>query len=239
VTGELFVIDGQHRLAAARLRRDIPHLPCVILDLADRADEAANFVHLNQRRRPLSKLNVFKAALASGDTEASDITAALAEAGLSIASGTNPDWWKPGQLVNIGGLQTAYRRHGKEALRAALLVFADAFRGQVLRYAGTIFPGVMALVAELTKETEPRAWMNDETAVMLVEMLGETPQDEWRGAIMLAAAAGTSFSVAEAAVQVIADAWRELQEALVGEDEDDSEAQAFDRARHELANAGG
>ena len=29
--GELFVVDGQHRLAAARMRGDIPHLPVVIL----------------------------------------------------------------------------------------------------------------------------------------------------------------------------------------------------------------
>lgn len=32
--GGLFVIDGQHRLEAARLRGDIPQLPCVVVDYA-------------------------------------------------------------------------------------------------------------------------------------------------------------------------------------------------------------
>jgi hypothetical protein len=82
---QLFVIDGQHRLAAARLRGDIDQLPCVILSYANAADEAKNFVTLNQQRRPLSKLELFKAAVASGDAQAIEIVAAMNEAGLSIA----------------------------------------------------------------------------------------------------------------------------------------------------------
>jgi hypothetical protein len=79
------VIDGQHRLAAARIRGDIDHLPAVVGSYASTADEAASFVHLNQQRRPLGKLDLFKAAVASGDTEATEIVAALDAAGLSVA----------------------------------------------------------------------------------------------------------------------------------------------------------
>ncbi|WP_439569089.1 DUF6551 family protein [Sphingopyxis sp.] len=241
VSGELFVIDGQHRLAAARLRKDIPHLPCVILGLPDTTDEAAKFVKLNQRRRPLTNLNLFKAALASGETEAREIAAALGDAGLAIAQSSNPNSWKPGQLVNVGGLKAAYRRHGAANLRAALHVFAGGFGGQLLRYAGTIWPGVTPLVATLTARCDPLDWMDGEQAITFAEMLESTPQEEWRETILTEIVANPSLTVPTAAEKVIAEAWAELQAALNGEDESDSEAQAFDRARRgalgELASA--
>jgi len=225
--GGLYVIDGQHRLAAAKLRRDIPHLPCVILELPDRADEAANFVHLNQRRRPLSQIDVFKAAVASGDGEASAIARALAENDLSIASSTNPNSWKPGQISNIGGIQQAWKRHGAARTRAALHVLANGFAGQVLRYAGTIFPGVAVLVAELTAKRDPLIWKDGEDALMLIEMLGETPQQEWREIILLEMARNPNMKFRDAARKVIADAWSDLQDAFTGDDEDE----VFDQAR--------
>jgi hypothetical protein len=52
--GKLLIVDGQHRASAAKLRGDIPHLPCVITSFASAGDEAAAFVALNQMRRPLS-----------------------------------------------------------------------------------------------------------------------------------------------------------------------------------------
>lgn len=239
--GGLFVIDGQHRLAAAKLRRDVPHLPCVILELVDRADEAASFVHLNQRRRPLSKLDVFKAAVASGDSEASAIAGALHWAGLSIATTTNPNGWKPGMISNIGGIQTAWKRYGAAKVRATLFVFSSAFSGQVLRYAGTIFPGVAALVADLTAKRDPVIWMDGEEAEMLAEMLGGTTQGEWRETILLELAANPNMRVTDAGVKAIKDAWAELHQALTGEDEDEDDAAAFERARQgslsELADA--
>jgi ParB-like chromosome segregation protein Spo0J len=52
------VVDGQHRLAAATLRGDIAHLPCVITSLMPTlGDEAAAFVALNQNRKPLQPLD--------------------------------------------------------------------------------------------------------------------------------------------------------------------------------------
>lgn len=225
--GGLFVIDGQHRLAAAKLRRDIAHLPCVILELADRADEAANFVHLNQRRRPLSQLDVFKAAVASGDGEASAISRALAECDLKLATSTNPNGWKPGELSNIGGIQQAWKRHGATRTRASLFVLANAFAGQQLRYAGTIFPGIVALVVDLTAKRDPLIWKDGEEALMLIEMLGETPQQEWREIILLELARNPNMKFGNAAQKAIADAWSDLQDAYTGDDEDET----FDQAR--------
>lgn len=118
--GSLFVIDGQHRLEAARLRGDIQQLPCVIVSYADVADEAASFVNLNQQRRALSKLDLFKAALASEDKEAREIVDAMTDAGLSIAPHSNHLFWKPGMVSNIGGIERAWRQLGGGRCRCGI-----------------------------------------------------------------------------------------------------------------------
>lgn len=167
----LFVIDGQHRLAASRLRGDIAQLPCVIIDLSTRADEAASFVHLNQQRRPLKALDLFKAALASGDKESLAIEEALTAAGLSLAPHTNIKRWKPGMLANIRGIQRAWREHGSDLTQAALRILARGFEGQVLRYAGTIFPGLVVALKH------PRKGLGE---TELIALLAEHEQEEWR-----------------------------------------------------------
>jgi hypothetical protein len=178
------VIDGQHRLAAARIRGDIDHLPAVVGSYASTADEAASFVHLNQQRRPLGKLDLFKAAVASGDTEATEIVAALEAAGLSVAPHMNPISWVPGALGNIGGIQASWRRHGPDVTRLALRALREGFDGQVLQYA-SIFPGVSAVVSAEAKQFRPaftdKSWT-------LITMIRSKTQDEWRSAMLMARA---------------------------------------------------
>lgn len=149
--GSLMVVDGQHRLEAARLRRDIDDLPCVVTAYDNAGDEAAAFVALNQQRRPLSKIDLFKAALAAEDEAAIAITRLLGEAGLSLAPHTNFTAWKPGMVSNVAGIQDCYRIHGERVTLVSLRALASAFAGQVLRYAGTIFPGIYGFVAEETR----------------------------------------------------------------------------------------
>lgn len=149
--GALMIVDGQHRHAGAKLRGDIETLPCLVTAYASPGDEAAAFVALNQQRQPLSKIDLFKAALAASDPNADEIVKTLAKHGLSIAPHTNFTAWKPGMLANVHGLQECHRVHGARALDLSLAALADAFRGQVLRYAGTIFPGIYGFAGEWLK----------------------------------------------------------------------------------------
>lgn len=198
--GALFVIDGQHRWCAAKLRGDIAQLPCVVVDYTSAAAEAASFVHLNQQRRPLSRLDVFKAAVAGEDPEALAILAALQRAGLQLAPHSNHTAWKPGMVNNIGGIEAAWRRHGPEPTATALGVLARAFAGQVLRYAGTIFPGVAAMVAT----------GGDVASVIRLEaVLAAKSQDRWRNAMMRARAENPTLKYAAASEQVLARAMQE------------------------------
>lgn len=219
-TGDLYVIDGQHRLEAAKLRGDIAQLPCVIVEMPHKLAEAANFVELNQRRRPLSKLDIFKASVASGDAQSSAIVRAVTEVGLSVAPHMNIDSWKPGMIGNIGGIEATWRKHGAARTRATLHIFAAAFGDQVIRYGGTIFPGIVDLVVRLTEKRDPLIWMKGEDATMLAEMLSETPQAEWRRDIFKANGDDPELKLAGAAAKVIADAWAELIAAFDGADEE-------------------
>ncbi len=172
-----FVIDGQHRLEAARVRGDIDQLPCVVLTYESVADEAANFVALNQQRKPLTKLDIFKAAIASGDKEACAIISAMEDAGLSVAPHANPTSWKPGMVSNIAGIENAWRRYGETVTSVALRVLGQAYAGQVLQYAGTIFPGI-ALVCfneQLRQHGFPEPRLEK-----FVTMIAIRSQADWR-----------------------------------------------------------
>lgn len=210
----LFVIDGQHRLEAAKLRGDIDQLPCVVVEYATAADEAASFVHLNQQRRPLGKLDVFKAAVASEDPEAVAIAAAIEAAGLAIAPHSNYTAWKPGMVSNIGGIEACWRSRGAEATRLALDVTGEALGDQVLRYAGSVFPGIAAIVADEWSRGRIEDPMIREC---MVEMIREVDQVAWRAEIMRARGEDPNLKFAAASAKVFRAAWAELRAELLDE----------------------
>lgn len=207
-TGDLFVIDGQHRLEAARRRSDISQLPCVIGDFRAVEDEAAAFVHLNQNRRALSKLDVFKAAVASGDEEACAVAAAIEAAGLTLAPHSNYTAWKPGMVSNIGGIQKAWREYGEIVTTQALIALEQAFHRQVLRYAGTIFPGIVAICTRLLCGFEEPSHDGIER---LSRWVGARRQEEWRSLIMQYRAEEPGLRFADAAAAVFNREWSRRQ----------------------------
>lgn len=214
--GALYVIDGQHRLEAARLRGDITQLPAVVVSYADPADEAASFVQLNQQRRPLSKIDVFKAAVASGDREACEILAAIEQSGLSIAPHSNHTAWKPGMVSNIGGIERCWRSRGPVVTLAALRALGEGFAGQVLRYAGSLFPGIAAVCAT---EMDDGRDFPEELWPCLIDMIGGAEQTEWRADIAKRRIDDPNMKYATASEAAFTDAWAELCAELFEEDE--------------------
>lgn len=199
--GRLFVVDGQHRHAAALLRGDIQQLPCLVEEFADVAEEAALFNDLNGRRRPVSALDKFRAALVAGDADCTAIGEAMKRAGLSLARHGNPTAWDPGQVSNIGGIKQAWKSWGPAATELAMTLLADAFKGQVLVYAGTIFPGLAAVCAG----APGKATIDDEGLSRLIDVLGGKTQDEWRK-LALREMARTGDGRVVAMTQVLRDA---------------------------------
>lgn len=208
--GALTIVDGQHRASAAKLRGDIPHLPCVITSYANAGDEAAAFVALNQMRRPLNALDLFKAAIAAEDEQALAIMKAIGDAGLSIAKHGNYLAWNTGEISNIGGIQRFFRAHGESATRTALLAMGKAWPGEVLRYCGSVFPGFAAVALDEHRlRGDP-----SETANELARIAGLRTQAEWRraGETLVATNGGGRN---EAMQTVFRTAWRSRHNSAV------------------------
>lgn len=201
----LWIVDGQHRHAAAVLRGDIPKLPCVISEFGDLADEAAAFVRINKERRALGAVEVFKANLAAGQSEAIEVDALIREAGFTIAPHQNYVSWKPGMLYCVPGIASALRRFGKRVASAGLVAFGEAYEGQVLYYAGQMLQAVFrfydANLAEIDFDPD-----------LFIERLALNTQDQWmrRAAERVAA---TGEPKIQALTNVIAHAYRTAKAA--------------------------
>jgi hypothetical protein len=216
--GGLYVVDGQHRLAGAVLRGDIAQLPCVVTHFDGAEQEAAAFVALNQQRRPLSALDLFKAALTSGDPAALRIKDALDEAGLKLSNHASNNLMKPGHVCNIGGLQRCERMMGQQVLTLALKVLAQAYPQQVLRYAGSIFPGIAAVVGgELHNHAAP-----DDLVARFAGFVGREPQLAWYKRFTQAKVDDPNLKHSSAAEKVLRSAWVEWSQAQLGLPKKDS-----------------
>lgn len=202
--GDLYVIDGQHRLAAANLRGDIQQLPAVVVGYANAADEAASFVHLNQQRRALTPLQIFHAAVASGDSTAAAIMAAIAEAGLVLGKSSQLETAMPGTINNVGGIQRAWRKAGARPASEGLQCLSTAFAGAKLIYAGTIYPGLVAVAAE---EIERFGSFSSDRFARFTALLGVKGQLHWRKAVLRVKGDYPGLNFPKAAAKAIGDAW--------------------------------
>lgn len=118
--GEFWVIDGQHRVLAAKRRSDITYLPCVVFKTADVKTEARGFLDLNTGRKPVTAVAKQKAMVAAGDEAAGYVQQQCEALGLEIKSSAH----------NIGQLKCVawcVRRaaEDKEAFQLVLAMGAE------------------------------------------------------------------------------------------------------------------
>lgn len=145
---QLYVIDGQHRLEAAKLRGDIAHMPVVVFDFDDPRAEAELFVAANRSRRAMSKLDDFHAAIVAGDPKATAVNDVVTEAGLSVGRIQAWQYWRPGEVVFVTAIQRALHSQGKPVVAQALSLIANAFDGLVLTGMGSVFEGLCIIISE-------------------------------------------------------------------------------------------
>ena len=65
--GKYYVVDGQHRVEAAKNITEITHIPCLVFKNLNLADEAKTFVDINSGRRGMCSVEKFRAAITQGD----------------------------------------------------------------------------------------------------------------------------------------------------------------------------
>jgi len=84
--GEFWVIDGQHRAAAAKRRSDITHLPCVVFKTSDVKQEARGFLTIQTMRKAVTALAKQKAMVTAGDEVAAFVQQTIDGLGLQMKS---------------------------------------------------------------------------------------------------------------------------------------------------------
>jgi hypothetical protein len=122
---QYYVIDGQHRLEAARIR-GVAHLPCVIYRDLTSEDEARLFVQLQQNRRALGSIDLFWAMFHSGEPSAIRIVELCAKNGFDIARklGDNAN----NKIACVSAMQRVYR-YSEGTLDETLRVLRDTWDG--------------------------------------------------------------------------------------------------------------
>lgn len=124
--GTYAVIDGQHRLEAARRHPLIDSLPCYIIEAPDVAAQACIFVSLNTNRLSLTSQHRFWAAHAAGEASAVALVRICGQAGVRVLrsppSGTAPPLSLLAPMVG----QALIRKYGEKPLREAVTLLAKA-----------------------------------------------------------------------------------------------------------------
>lgn len=92
-SGSYWVVDGQHRVLAAKKRSDIAELPCIVFSVEDVAEEARGFLNANANRKPVSAVAKHRAAVVAGDPDAVALQQVLDEFGIepNPTNDGNPD----------------------------------------------------------------------------------------------------------------------------------------------------
>ena len=143
--GVIVVIDGQHRLLGARRRGDIPHLPCVVGQFANIAEEATAFAAMNRQRKAMSKIDLYFAQAAAGEAPVVEALTVMALAGVRLTRQNDPNRWKPGEVQCIGNIVWTIKRYGPATTRRAIEAITGAYPDQRLVMMATLIRPVAAL----------------------------------------------------------------------------------------------
>lgn len=108
--GTYNVIDGQHRMKAAKAAPKIKELPCYVITEMSLKEQAAAFVAHNKDRVIMTPYAIWHAAAAAGDPEAVAIRTVCAKVGVHILrSNLMQQRMKPGDTLALKTIQLLYR----------------------------------------------------------------------------------------------------------------------------------
>jgi ParB-like nuclease domain len=122
------IIDGQHRMAAAKQRGDIKEMPCLIVDRAQMKEQAESFVSINTKRVNLGKLQTFPAAIAAGDETAVSIKQILDESRITIPRYPAQNGQTgPRETCALSAVASLLGAHSKNQIKWVLTIIPDAY----------------------------------------------------------------------------------------------------------------
>ena len=140
--GIFHIIDGGHRaLAVGQLWGDEQRVPCTVLLDKDEAGAAKVFKGINQGRRGIQPLEMFKVDVTARLTEAVEIKDVANAVGFEIG-------YEPGKIRAITSCRLVYRKHGIDGLRETLALIQDIWGREVDAVCSSIIGGVAVLLAK-------------------------------------------------------------------------------------------
>jgi hypothetical protein len=154
--GGWYVIDGQHRVEAAR-RRNFTLVPATVVAAATVAQQADAFVRANRNRIPINQFAVFHALVTSGDPTATQLAAICRRAAIVIPRSTPSASDMPaGVSLAIGTLLALTRRHDS-LVHLPIHAVAEAYRAIKGALRAPFFDGAARYIFSLPSEQRDEA----------------------------------------------------------------------------------
>ncbi len=88
---KFYVVDGQHRVLAARKRSDITHLPCMVFESEGALQEAEGFLRVNTMRNTLGAVDKYRAQLKTQDPIILFVDSLVQQAGRKVSKSSGPN----------------------------------------------------------------------------------------------------------------------------------------------------
>ncbi|KAF0102206.1 MAG: ParB domain-containing protein nuclease [Rhodospirillaceae bacterium] len=146
--GTYAVIDGQHRLEAAKRHPLIDSLPCYIIEAPDAAKQAAIFVAVNSRRIALTSLQQFHAAVAARQPEAMVAAGLCADAGVTILKSPPSYDIPPRSIISPFTLLKMVRHVGRPAVATAIKILAETHPATLNAFRSPTIAALCRVVAD-------------------------------------------------------------------------------------------
>lgn len=146
VDDSLWVIDGQHRLEAAKRRQDIDSMPCVVFRSLGRQSEASEFLGANVNRKPLTAIERHKAAVVALIPESQGVQRLCDELGLRLAACSH----SVNEIKCVGVLTQLVAGHGEQFAREVLQLGLRSGRQDNVQIEGRFLRAMMWLGTNLS-----------------------------------------------------------------------------------------
>ena len=152
--GHYYVFDGQHTIAARKLRNNNCDLDilCKVYSGLTEQEEALLFAQQTGISAPLTAGAKLRAKIHGGDSEAIAFLSATQRAGFGLSFNQSHAKWKIACIATAFG---EYRQHGERIYTDALRVLAEAWEGDIDSLRSEVLQGVVRFVALYDHEYDP------------------------------------------------------------------------------------
>lgn len=143
--GQHFVVDGQHRVLAAKLHPQVTDLPCYVINDTETTQQAETFKRTNTDRVAVNAVYLYWAGIAAGSVDDLELRDALAEAEVEIVKTLGE--LAVGKTNSVSTLRKCLKSHGREPLITSLKAIKAAYPSNPRALAGDLVHAVCRIAA--------------------------------------------------------------------------------------------